>query len=139
MPVMVELGGRTEWIGLPRIDSAIPPQAFGQRFPWWQPCSICKRLPHIDSGPAGASFTTDNRDLVVADRIDFHPTDVLEDADGSLLIVDTGGWYDLCCPSSRVDQKTAGGGIYRLTPTTSSVVDRQLSHAIRLRRSSKRP
>ncbi len=65
--------------------------------------------------PAGASFTTINSNLVTADRIDFHPTDILEDADGSLLIVDTGGWYDLCCPSSRIDQKTAAGGIYRLS------------------------
>lgn len=65
--------------------------------------------------PSGASFTTANLDLVVADRIDFHPTDILEDSDGSLLIVDTGGWYDLCCPTSRIDQKTASGGVYRLS------------------------
>ncbi len=64
--------------------------------------------------PTGASFTTLDQELVVADRIDFHPTDILEDADGSLLVIDTGGWYDLCCPTSRIDQKTASGGIYRL-------------------------
>lgn len=62
----------------------------------------------------GASYRSIDRDLVVADRIDFHPTDVIEDADGSLLIIDTGGWYDLCCPTSRIDQKTASGGIYRI-------------------------
>lgn len=55
-------------------------------------------------------------DLVVGNRIDFHPTDVLQDLNGSLIVVDTGGWYDLCCPSSRVDQELAAGGIYRLTP-----------------------
>ena len=66
--------------------------------------------------PQGATFESSNRDLVVGDRVDFHPTDVLEDADGSLLIIDTGGWYNLCCPSSRVDQQTAAGGIYRLSP-----------------------
>ena len=69
---------------------------------------------------SGASFASENRDLVVANRVDFHPTDVIEDADGSLLIIDTGGWYDLCCPSSRVDQKTAAGGIYRLSKLASS-------------------
>ncbi len=73
--------------------------------------------------PLGASFSSQNADLVVADRIDFHPTDVLEDADGSLLIVDTGGWYDLCCPSSRVDQKAAAGGIYRLKQKNNGAQD----------------
>ena len=38
------------------------------------------------------------------DDRDFHPTDVLEDADGSLLVVDTGGWYKLCCPTSQLAQ-----------------------------------
>jgi putative membrane-bound dehydrogenase-like protein len=71
--------------------------------------------------PVGASFTTLDQDLVVGDRIDFHPTDVLEDADGSLLVIDTGGWYDLCCPTSRIDQKTASGGIYRLKRRDTSV------------------
>lgn len=66
--------------------------------------------------PAGASYQSSDLDLVVADRIDFHPTDVLPAPDGSLIIVDTGGWYDLCCPTSRVDQTAANGGIYRLVP-----------------------
>lgn len=126
MPVMVELGAAAP-SGLACLASTrlFPPEQAGQRTLVAALFNLQKVTAHRLQ-PAGASFTTDNRDLVVADRIDFHPTDVLEDADGSLLIVDTGGWYDLCCPSSRVDQKTAGGGIYRLTPTTSSVVDRQL-------------
>ncbi len=65
--------------------------------------------------PDGASYRTVDTDLIVSNRIDFHPTDVLEDADGSLLIIDTGGWYDLCCPSSGIDQAPAMGGIYRLS------------------------
>ncbi|MGN6135649.1 MAG: HEAT repeat domain-containing protein, partial [Aureliella sp.] len=36
-----------------------------------------------------------------------------------LLVVDTGGWYNLCCPSSGVDQSIAPGGIYRLTSATT--------------------
>lgn len=64
--------------------------------------------------PDAGTYQTEDIDLLTANRIDFHPTDILEDADGSLLIIDTGGWYDLCCPSSRVDQQTAAGGIYRL-------------------------
>lgn len=66
--------------------------------------------------PSGATFKTEEFDLVTADKIDFHPTDTLEESDGSLLVFDTGGWYDLCCPSSGKDKDIARGGIYRLSP-----------------------
>lgn len=65
--------------------------------------------------PIGSSFETETHDLVSADRIDFHPVDILEEPDGSLLVFDTGGWYDLCCPSSGSEQFVARGGIYRLS------------------------
>ncbi len=65
--------------------------------------------------PTGGSFSTEDQNLVLSDRIDFHPTDIIEDADGSLLVIDTGGWYGLCCPSSKVDQAAAQGGIYRIS------------------------
>ena len=42
--------------------------------------------------PAGATYETEDSDFLVSDNPDFHPTDVMEDADGSLLIVDTGAW-----------------------------------------------
>ncbi len=64
--------------------------------------------------PSGSSFETASYDLLTADRVDYHPVDILEEPDGSLLVFDTGGWYDLCCPSSGSDQKIAMGGIYRL-------------------------
>jgi putative membrane-bound dehydrogenase-like protein len=70
--------------------------------------------------PDGASYRTVDRDVVATERVDFHPTDVIEDADGSLLVLDTGGWYDLCCPTSRIDQKTAAGGIYRVSASTKA-------------------
>src|SRR5262249_11230867 len=44
---------------------------------------------------------------------DFHPTDVLEDADGSLLLLDTGAWFR-GCPTSQVAGRQAKGGIYRV-------------------------
>lgn len=71
---------------------------------------------------SGATFRTEDHDFVVSDNLDFHPTDVLEDADGSLLIIDTGGWYKLCCPSSQLAKPDVLGGIYRVkrhgAPTT---------------------
>jgi putative membrane-bound dehydrogenase-like protein len=64
--------------------------------------------------PSGATFTSRDSDFVVSTSRDFHPTDVLEDADGSLLVVDTGGWYKLCCPSSQLAAPEVLGGIYRV-------------------------
>ena len=62
------------------------------------------------SPPSGATFTTTDEDFVTSPDLDFHPTDVLEDADGSLVVVDTGGWYKLCCPSSQLQKPDVLGG-----------------------------
>jgi putative membrane-bound dehydrogenase-like protein len=64
--------------------------------------------------PDGATFRTRDEDFVVSSNIDFHPTDVIEDADGSLLIIDTGGWYKLCCPTSQFHKPDVLGAIYRV-------------------------
>ncbi len=66
---------------------------------------------------AGATFTTADHDFLVADDLDFHPTDVIEDADGSLLVVNTGGWYKLCCPTSQLHKPDVLGCIYRVRKT----------------------
>jgi putative heme-binding domain-containing protein len=42
---------------------------------------------------------------------------VLEDADGSLLVVDTGGWYKICCPTSQLAKPDVLGGIFRIRKT----------------------
>lgn len=120
MPIMVELGAAAP-SGLACLSSTrlLPQQSAGERTLVAALFNVQKVTAHRLQ-PTGASFEARNSELVVADRIDFHPTDILEDADGSLLIIDTGGWYDLCCPSSRVDQKTAAGGIYRLSASATS-------------------
>ena len=73
--------------------------------------------------PSGSTFTTKDSDFVVSDNIDFHPTDVIEDADGSLLILDTGGWYKLCCPTSQLVKPDVLGAIYRVRKTGAHKVD----------------
>ena len=62
----------------------------------------------------GPTFDTVDTDFLACDHPDFHPTDVFEDADGSLLIVDTGGWYKVCCPTSQLAKPDVLGGIYRV-------------------------
>jgi len=64
--------------------------------------------------PKGASFETRDDDFLVSDNLDFHPTDVIEDADGSVLVIDTGGWYKLCCPTSQLHKPDILGAIYRI-------------------------
>ncbi|MBX9585122.1 MAG: HEAT repeat domain-containing protein [Gemmataceae bacterium] len=73
--------------------------------------------------PSGATFVTKDSDFVVSDNLDFHPTDVIEDADGSLLIVDTGGWYKLCCPTSQLVKPDVTGAIYRVKKVGRHGVD----------------
>src|SRR5262245_43760681 len=64
--------------------------------------------------PKGSSYAAENFDFVTTDDPDVHFSDVLEDADGSLLLVDTGSWYVQHCPTGRIRQAPARGGIYRV-------------------------
>src|SRR5579883_83299 len=73
--------------------------------------------------PKGSTYESTDSDFVVSDNIDFHPTDVIEDADGSLLIVDTGGWYKLCCPTSQLVKPDVTGAIYRVKRIGAHKVD----------------
>ena len=73
--------------------------------------------------PSGATFTSRDSDFVVSNSRDFHPTDVLEDADGSLLVIDTGAWYKLCCPTSQLAAPEVLGAIYRVRRKGSPRID----------------
>ena len=63
----------------------------------------------------GASFSLSNEPFLWTDNTDFHPTDILEDGDGSLLMVETGGWFILGCPLSQVSKPQLKGAIYRIS------------------------
>ena len=73
--------------------------------------------------PSGATFKSRDSDFLVSNSRDFHPTDVLEDADGSLLVLDTGAWYKLCCPTSQLAAPEVLGAIYRVRRTGGPKVD----------------
>ena len=64
--------------------------------------------------PDGATFHPITTDFLVSSSQDFHPTDVLEDADGSLIVCDTGGWYTMCCPTSQLTKPDVLGAVYRV-------------------------
>ena len=62
----------------------------------------------------GASFASEDEVFLSSTSRDFHPTDVLEAADGSLIVIDTGGWFRISCPKSEVAKPGIPGAIYRI-------------------------
>ncbi len=71
----------------------------------------------------GATFRTEDSDFVTSTDPDFHPTDILEDADGSLILLDTGGWYVDACPLSKIHKGEKRGAIYRIRKAGAPPVD----------------
>ena len=63
---------------------------------------------------SGATFTSREEDFLVSSDPDFRTTDVLEDADGSLLVINTGGWFRIGCPQSGTAKPELLGAIYRV-------------------------
>jgi putative membrane-bound dehydrogenase-like protein len=49
-----------------------------------------------------------------------HFTDVIEDADGSLLVIDTGAWFRRGCPTSVVARADLQGAVYRIRNTSAT-------------------
>jgi putative membrane-bound dehydrogenase-like protein len=64
--------------------------------------------------PKEASYAVEDVDFVTTDDPSVHFSDVLEDSDGSLLLIDTGSWYVHHCPTGRIISSPAQGGIYRV-------------------------
>ena len=62
----------------------------------------------------GSTWNATQHELLSSASRDFHPTDVIEDADGSLLVIDTGGWFYRGCPTSQFAKPDVMGGIYRI-------------------------
>ncbi|HXG46935.1 MAG TPA: PVC-type heme-binding CxxCH protein, partial [Methylomirabilota bacterium] len=114
MPILTHLGPAAP-SGLCRYNSTV----FGVEFQgnlFSTLFNMRKVMRHV-LRPSGATFASTDSDFLVSDNPDFHPTDVIEDADGSLLVIDTGGWYKLCCPTSQIAKPEVLGAIYRIRRT----------------------
>lgn len=120
MPVLTHMGPAAP-CGLHRYEGS----AFGKEYA--NNLFACqfnlRKVSRHELVPTGSSYETRDSNFVVSDNLDFHPTDVIEDADGSLLIVDTGGWYKLCCPTSQLVKPDVTGAIYRVRRTGAPKVD----------------
>ena len=119
MPVMLQLGPAVP-AGLTRYSSP----AFGAEYRdnFFAAMFNLRKVTRLVLERSGATFTSRESDLVVSQSLDFHPTDVVEDADGSLLVVDTGPWYKLCCPTSQLAKPDLPGAIYRVRKSGASRV-----------------
>lgn len=114
MPILVHLGAAAP-SGLVRLESEQLGRGFRDNL-LASSFNMHKITRHVLT-PKGSMFASHNEDFLVSDNLDFHPTDVIEDADGSLLVIDTGGWYKLCCPTSQLHKPDILGAIYRIRRT----------------------
>jgi putative membrane-bound dehydrogenase-like protein len=80
-----------------------------------------RRISRHKLSRKGSSYSAVTSSFIESDQNDFHPTDVIEDADGSVLVADTGSWYMICCPTSKVAKPHILGAIYRLQKKTSPI------------------
>lgn len=119
MPPMTQLGSAVP-CGVTRYESRI----FGESFQ--DNIFTChfnlRRVQRHVLKPSGSTFETEDSDFLVSDNPEFHPTDVFEDANGSLVVIDTGGWYRICCPTSQIAKPEVMGGIYRITRKDSKKI-----------------
>lgn len=72
------------------------------------------KVVRLELNPEGSSYTATQHEFLSSSSREFHPTDVLEDSDGSLLVIDTGGWFYRGCPTSQFAKPELLGGIYRI-------------------------
>jgi len=106
---------RRGWVappGLTRYRSG----AFGEQFR--DNVFLCEfnthRVYRLNLDRIGAGFTSRDEIFLESPNPNTHFTDVFEDADGSLLVVDTGGWFLYGCPTSSIEKPEIRGAIYRI-------------------------
>jgi putative membrane-bound dehydrogenase-like protein len=134
MPVMTKFA-RIAPAGLLRYVGA----AFGDSYrgnlfsAQFNPHRVQRHVMHRE----GATFRTDDEDFLTSSDPDFHPTDVMEDADGSMLVLDTGAWFINGCPISRVAKPEIKGGIYRISKVGAPKVEDARGESLKL--SDKQP
>lgn len=120
MPVMTKLA-RVSPAGLMRYRA----KTFGQDYSgnlFSAQFNTGRIMRHVIT-PDGATYATNDEVFLKWDDLERHPTDVLEDADGSLLVVNTGGWFIAGCPLSVVAKTDVQGGIFRVRKANAPEVE----------------
>ncbi len=76
-----------------------------------------QRVVRMELTPQGSTYRATENEFLKLDDPDVHFTDVIEAPDGSLLVLNTGGWFRLGCPSSLMAKPDVMGSILRIRPT----------------------
>lgn len=76
-----------------------------------------QRLVRMELTREGSTYKATENEFLKLENPDIHLTDVMEDKDGSLLLIDTGGWFRIGCPSSLMAKSDILGAIYRIRTT----------------------
>lgn len=79
-----------------------------------------QRLVRMELEPEGSTYKAVEHEFLKLHDPDIHLTDVMEDRDGSLLVLDTGGWFRLGCPSSLMAKPDVEGAVYRVRKVAHS-------------------
>ncbi len=94
-----------------------------------------QRLVRMELTPEGSTYKAVENEFLKLHNPDIHLTDVMEDADGSLLLIDTGGWFRIGCPSSLMAKSDLLGAVYRIKPTkprTAPLASRSADAPVRI-------
>jgi putative membrane-bound dehydrogenase-like protein len=75
-----------------------------------------RRIMRVPLERHGSTYRGHARVFASAADPGVHFTGVIEDADGSILLVNTGAWFRRGCPTSIVARADLTGGIYRVRP-----------------------
>ncbi len=73
-----------------------------------------QRVVRMELESSGSTYKAVEREFLKIHDPEAHLTDVIEDRDGSLLVLDTGGWFRIGCPSSLMAKPDVTGAIYRI-------------------------
>ncbi len=74
-----------------------------------------QRLVRVEMNRSGSTYSAVENEFFKINDPDVHLTDVFEDPrDGSLLILNTGGWFRIGCPSSLMAKSDLLGCVYRI-------------------------
>ena len=68
----------------------------------------------------GGTFRATTEEFLTSTNNDFRPSDVIEDADGSLLVINTGTWSNGCRAFRAGGQPKVQGSIYRVRRTSAA-------------------
>ncbi len=96
-------------------DSVVPNRAGGNALDLLATHFNTQKITHTVLQPEGSTWREERTETLLRfDDPDVHLTDILEDANGDLLVLDTGGWFRIGCPTSQIAKPDVSGAIYRI-------------------------